>query len=96
MFFFFFPVAKRSLPRGLKWRSAELIILLPHPAAGCERAIISGPWINSVTKERSLAPARSVRADSGDYVKGSGARQKCLFRPFCNEIQGFKFNSLPN
>lgn len=80
-------MVKRSLLQGLKWPSGGLIILLPHSAAGCERAIISGPWINSVTKERSLAPARPERGDSGDYVKGSGTRQKCLFWPFWNKIQ---------
>lgn len=67
---------KRSLPQGLKWHGGGLIILLPHSASGCDMAIISGPRINSVTKERSLAPARPERGGSGDYVRGSGARQK--------------------
>lgn len=78
----FFSVAKRSLPRGLKWHGGGLIILLPHPASGCDMAIISGLRINSVTKERSLAPARPERGDSGDYAGGSGARQKRLLPAF--------------
>lgn len=78
----FFSVAKRSLPRGLKWHGGGLVILLPHTAGGCDMAIISGLRINSVTKERSLAPARPERGDSGDFVSGSGTRQKCLLSAF--------------
>lgn len=70
---------KRSLPRGLKWHGGGLIILLPHPAGGCDTAIISGPWINSVTKERSAAPARPEREEAlGDYTRWSQAQQKHL------------------
>lgn len=78
----FLSVAKRPLLRGLKWHSGGLIILLPHTASGCDMAIISGLRINSVTKERSLAPARPERGDSGDYVRGSGARRKRLLPAF--------------
>lgn len=59
-------------------------------------AIISGLRINSVTKERSVAPARPERGDSGDYVRGSGARRKRLLPPFCSKIQRFKVSRLPN
>lgn len=52
------------------------------PPAGCDMAIIAGLWINSVTKERSVAPARSERGDSGDYERRSGARRKCLLMTF--------------
>lgn len=78
----FLSVVKRPLLRGLKWHGGGLIILLPHTASGCDTAIISGLRINSVTKERSLAPARPERGDSGDYVRGSGARWKCLLPAF--------------
>lgn len=62
-----FPIAQRSLPGGLKWHCGGLIILLPHPAACSDTGIISGLWINSVTKERSAAPARPESGGSGDY-----------------------------
>lgn len=68
--FVFFSVTKRSLLRGLKWHGGGLIILLPHPAGGCDMAIISGLWINSATKERSPAPARTERGKSGGLRKG--------------------------
>lgn len=80
--YIFFSVAKRSLPQGLKWHSGGLIILLPHPASGCDMPIISGPRINSVIKERSLAPARPERGYSWDYARGSRARQKRLLPAF--------------
>lgn len=85
-------MAKRSSPPGLKWHGGGLIILLPHPASGCDMAIISGPRINSVTKERSPAPARPERGDSGDY--SAGGSQKRLLP--ATKFKRFKVNSLPN
>ncbi|KAK1876815.1 putative 24-dienoyl-CoA reductase 3 [Dissostichus eleginoides] len=47
-----------------------MIILLPHSAAGSDTAIISGLRINSVTKERSPAPARPQKGHSGGLFSG--------------------------
>lgn len=75
MFFFFLPVKRPSWRWGLKLHGGGLIILLPHPAGGCDMAIISGLCINSFTKQRSVAPARPERGASGGLCEEGAARR---------------------
>lgn len=66
-------MAKWSLLQGLKWHGGGLIIPQPHAACGCDMAINSGPRFNSVTKDRSVAPATFERG---------------VWRGFCNRQRG--------
>lgn len=69
-------MAKWPLLQGQKWRSGGLIIPQPHTACGCDTAINSGPRFNSVTKERSVAPARFERGVWRGFCEGNKVRQK--------------------
>lgn len=72
-----------------------------HPpatsACGCDTAINPGPRFNSVTKERSVAPARFERGVLERLLQG-GARwgRNVLFQPFCDVIQRAKVSVLPH
>lgn len=79
-------MAKWSLLQGLKWHGGGLIIPQPHAACGCDMAINSGPRFNSVTKDRSVAPATFERGVFKRPLQWAARWGKnVLFQPFIVE-----------